>query len=134
MAIEENKQIATDLFARFSAGDVAGALDLLSDDATWWIAGELEGGFAAGEYTKEQITRLLRNMLRQLKGGLEMTVHSLVAEGNKVAAEVSSYGELHNGKVYRNQYHFALTVRDGKISKVREYLDTKHVEATWAQT
>jgi ketosteroid isomerase-like protein len=132
VGIEENKQVVADLFARFSAGDLAGALALLSDDATWWIAGEIEGGFAAGEHTKRQITRLLEGMGQQLTGGLRMTVHGLVAEGDRVAAEVSSYGELRNGKVYRNQYHFAFSLRGGRITAVREYLDTKHVEATWS--
>ncbi len=134
MTIENNKQVVTEFFARFSAGNLAGALELLGDDATWWIAGELEGGFAVGEHTKEQIAQLLRGMGRQLANGLRMTVHGLVAEGEKVAAEVSSYGELRNGKIYRNQYHFVLTVRGGRITAVREYLDTKHVEATWART
>jgi ketosteroid isomerase-like protein len=132
MEIEANKQVVTDLFARFSAGDVAGALALLSDDATWWIAGELERGFAAGEHSKDQISRLLRRMGRELTSGLKMTVHSVVAEGDKVTAEVSSYGELKNWRVYRNQYHFAMTLRGGRITTVREYLDTKHVDAIWS--
>lgn len=40
-------------------------------------------------------------------------------------------GELKNGRVYDNRYHIAMTFRDGKISAVREYLDTQHVHATW---
>jgi len=134
METETNKQVVTELFARLSAGDVAGALELLTDDATWWIAGELEGGVGAGEHTKEQIGRLLVHMGRRLTSGLRMTVHGLVAEGDRVAAEVSSNGELTNGKVYRNQYHFLVRLSAGRITAVREYLDTKHVEATWSPT
>ena len=40
MNIEQNKKLAADFFARFSANDIAGALDLMTDDATWWIAGK----------------------------------------------------------------------------------------------
>jgi uncharacterized protein len=50
-----------------------------------------------------------------------------------VALEVESDGELLNGRRYNQQYHFLLTVREGKISAVREYLDTQHVFATWFQ-
>ena len=133
MGIEENKQVVSEWFARLSAGDLAGALDMLSEDATWWIAGGVEKTPGSGEHTKDQARRLLSGMGRQLKDGLRMTVHGMIAEGDRVAAEVTSRGELRGGKVYANEYHFALTLRDGKITRVREYMDTKHVEATWFQ-
>ena len=133
MGIEENKRIVSEWFARLDAGDVAGALDMLSEEATWWIAGAIEKTPGSGEHTKEQARRLLSGMGRQLKDGLRMTVRGMIAEGDRVAAEVTSRGELHGGKVYANEYHFALTLRDGKITRVREYMDTKHVEATWLQ-
>jgi uncharacterized protein len=133
MGVEENKRIVSEWFARFDAGDVAGALDLLGEDATWWIAGGIEKTPGSGEHTKEQARRLLSGMGQQLKDRLRMTVHGMIAEGDRVAAEVTSRGELHSGKVYANEYHFALTLRDGKITRVHEYMDTKHVEATWFQ-
>jgi ketosteroid isomerase-like protein len=133
MNIEENKKLASEFFDRFSAGDIAGALDTMTDDATWWIAGKPELLPAAGVYTKEKIARLFYNMAGQLKNGLKMTVKSSIAEGDKVALEVESYGELQNGRIYNQQYHMSITIRDGKISEVREYLDTQHVFATWFQ-
>jgi ketosteroid isomerase-like protein len=72
-------------------------------------------------------------MTHQLNNGLKMTVKNLIAEDDKVAVELESYGELENGRIYNNQYHILMTVRDGKISEVREYLDTQHVFATWFQ-
>lgn len=107
--------------------------DLLADDATWWIAGKPDGLPAAGQYSKERIARLLRNMASQLPNGLKMTVKNLIAEDDKVALEAESYGELQNGRVYNQQYHFLLTVRDGRIKVIKEYLDTQHVYATWFQ-
>ena len=134
MGVEENKRLVSEWFARLDAGDLNGALDMLGEDATWWIAGGVEKTPGSGEHTKEQARRLLSNMGRQLKDGLRMTVRGMTAEADRVAAEVTSRGELRNGKVYANEYHFALTLRDGKITRVREYMDTKHVEATWLQT
>ena len=72
-------------------------------------------------------------MAGQLKNGLKLTVKSSIAEGDKVALEVESYGELQNGRIYNQEYHLLITIRDGKISAVREYLDTQHVFATWFQ-
>jgi uncharacterized protein len=134
MSIEQNKQLASDFFASLSAGDIPGALNLMADDATWWIAGKPEQLPAAGDHRKKQIARVFYNMASQMKNGLKMTVKNLLAEGDKVAVELESYGELQNGRIYNNQYHVLMTIRDGQISEVREYLDTQHVFATWFQT
>ncbi len=133
MSLEDNKKLATELFARFNANDIAGALDTMTDDVTWWIAGKPEQQPAAGTYDKEKVARLLNRMASQLKDGLRMTVKGLTAEDDRVAVEVDSYGELQNGRIYNQQYHFLLTIRDGKIGAIREYLDTQHVFATWFQ-
>ena len=61
-----------------------------------------------------------------------MTVVSCIAEGDRAAFEVISSGDLKNGRLYRQEYHMLLTFRDGKISSVREYLDTQHANDVWA--
>jgi ketosteroid isomerase-like protein len=57
----------------------------------------------------------------------------VIAEGDKVAIEAESSGDLKNGRKYRQRYHFKLELRDGKISAVREYLDTHHVWDVWVR-
>ena len=131
MTPERNKALAHEFFARFSASELDGALATLTDDATWLIPGKRERMPTAGLYTKERIARLFHAMLKQLKGGLRMTVLSAIAEGDRVALEVESSGDLHNGRLYRQQYHFLLEFRDGKICAVREYLDTQHAHDVW---
>lgn len=133
MSIEENKRLATQFIGRLSAGDIAGALDMMTDDATWWIAGKPEQLPAAGLYDKARIARLLNNLIGQLPNGLTMTVKSLIAEDNRVSVEAESYGELQNGRVYNQQYHFLFIVRGEKVEAVKEYLDTQHVYAVWFQ-
>lgn len=133
MSVEENKHLAHQFIDRFTDNDIAGALDLMANDATWWSAGKPDQLPTAGAYNKEQIARLIYNMVGQLPNGLKMVVKSLVAEGDKVALEAESYGELPNGRVYNQQYHVLLTIREGRISAVKEYLDTQHVYAIWFQ-
>jgi len=55
MTIERNKEIAAELFARFSASDIAGVLELMSDDVTWRVPGKPELSRAAGIYGKERL-------------------------------------------------------------------------------
>ena len=131
MSIEQNKKLASEFFACFSANDIAGALDMLAHDATWWLPGKPGRLPVSGVLNKKQIARVVYTMFDQLKNGLKMTVKGLIAEGDKVAVEVESYGELRNGRVYEQEYHTLLTIPDGKIRAVREYLDTQHVHATW---
>lgn len=131
LATERNRAIAQRFFERFSAGDIDGVLALMTDDATWRIPGKKELTPTAGVYSKERIGRLFRRMLDNLSTGLRMTVLSSIAEGDRVALEVTSSGDLMNGRLYRQEYHFIMEFRDGKICAVREYLDTQHAHDVW---
>jgi ketosteroid isomerase-like protein len=129
--IENNKKIASEFAARFSANDMAGALDMIADDVTWWVAGKPAHVPGAGQFTKQQVAGLFRRMAEQFPSGLQMTIKSMTAEGERVAVELESYGELPNGRVYNNEYHMLLTIRGGKIIAMREYHDTQHKVATF---
>ncbi len=131
MTAEGNKAIARELFARFTASDIDGVLALMSEDCTWLIPGKPERMRTAGLYAKERIARLFHRMTEALEHGLKMTVTGVIAEGDRVAIEVESEGDLKNGRRYRQQYHFAMQFREGKICAVREYLDTQHAHDVW---
>ena len=131
MDTDRNTATAQRFFELFSASDIDGVLALMTDDATWRIPGKKELTPTAGVYTKERIGRLFRRMIDNLSTGLQMTVLSSIAAGNRVALEVTSSGDLKNGRLYRQEYHFLMEFRDGKISAVREYLDTQHAHEVW---
>jgi uncharacterized protein len=131
MSIEQHKQIASSFCERFSAGDIQGVLDTLSDDVDYWILGRRDVIPSSGQRDKARITRVFNAMCERLEGNLRMTVKSAIAEGDRVAMEVESYGTLKNGRIYNNQYHMMMRIDGGKIVEVHEYLDTQHVLATW---
>lgn len=126
-----NTATARRFFELFSASDLDGVLALMTDDATWRIPGKKELTPTAGLYSKERIGRLFRRMLDNLTGGLHMTVLSCIAEADRVALEVTSSGDLKNGRLYRQEYHILMEFRDGRICAVREYLDTQHAHDVW---
>jgi ketosteroid isomerase-like protein len=123
--------VARDFFDRLSGSDVSGALELLSDDVTWWLAGKPDEMRFGGTYTKERLERLLRGMLSRLPGGMRMTVRSTITDGDRVAVEVTSDGILDNGRSYQNEYCFTMRVAEGRITDVREYNDTLHAHMVW---
>ena len=128
MSAEENKNVVLSFFENFSGGKVDAALALMSDTATWWVAGKPDKFVLAGTKTKTQFAELLQGIGTAMPKGLRVIPKGLTAEGGRVAAEAESYGETATGKIYNNLYHFLFEVRDGKIQAVREYLDTMHAK------
>jgi uncharacterized protein len=131
MSIEANKAVVVRFCELFTAGQTHAVLDLMTDDVKYWILGRRDIVPSAGEHSKNGMKRIFDAMSERLGGALSFTPKSLIAEGDQVALEAESYGTLKNGRVYNNRYHLRLTIRDGKIAAVREYLDTQHVYETW---
>ena len=128
MSTEKNKKIVGEFFERFSAADVPGALGLLDDGVVWRVMGR-EGGLPmSGEMDKNAIGELIGTVKGAIPNGMKLTPTGWTAEGDRVALEMESYGELASRKVYNNLYHFLVTVTDGKITAFREYMDTHHVK------
>ena len=126
MSAEANKKLVRSFFENFSAGQVEAALALLADNATWWAAGKPDKFVLAGTLSKPQFVERLNWLGARMPKGLRVTLTGFTAEGDRVAVEAESYGEMASGKIYNNQYHFLFEVRGGKIQAVREYLDTMH--------
>lgn len=129
MSIETNKALVTRFWQAFTDGKYEEILGMLSDDATWWVAGTTA---LSGTYSKSEFGKLLDRIVPMAPKGLRVTPKLLTAEGDRVSVEAVSYAEFTNGRTYQNAYHFMMVIRDGKFSAVREYLDTEHVTATFA--
>ena len=128
MSAEENKKVVGDFFERFSAADVPGALDLLDDGVVWRVMGR-EGGLPiSGEMDKETIGGLIATVREAIPGGMKLTPTGWTADRDRVALEMESYGAMANGKIYNNFYHFLVKVSKGKITALREYMDTYQVK------
>lgn len=128
MSIEDNKALVTNFWQVFSAGKFDQVLAMLADDATWWVAGTTA---LSATYNKTEFAALLGQVTPMAPKGLSVKPTALCAEGERVSVEAVSYGEFNNGRVYQNEYHFMMVIRDGKFVSVREYLDTEHVTATF---
>jgi uncharacterized protein len=124
---QANKALVARFFETFSTGDVPAIMSALAADGSWWVSGKLEG--MSGNYSVAGFGPLLIGANANYKAGaLRITPTSMIAEGNKVAVEAKGYAELLDGRVYDCQYHFLITIRDGKVADVREYMDTQHAK------
>lgn len=127
---EANKATVASFFATFSSGNVPALLDAMADGGAWQVMGKLEG--MSGRYDKATFGPLVAGAAALYKGGaLQIRPVAMIAEGDKVAVEAEGYAELTDGRVYSPHYHFLVTVRDGKVFEVREYMDTLHAKDTF---
>jgi ketosteroid isomerase-like protein len=63
-------------------------------------------------------------------GGVENNFRTVMAEGEVVVVEHRLSATLPNGRSYVNDYCFVYELRDGKVWRIREYMDTR---GGWAQ-
>lgn len=126
MGTTDNKRVVEAYMGRFARSDIDGVLAMMSDDATWTVVGKPHLFAGAGVRSKDEMGRVWRELYARLDGGLDMSVTGMVAEGEEVAAEVASHATTKDGRVYANAYHFLITVRAGKVARVKEYTDLMH--------
>jgi hypothetical protein len=110
-------------------GDAGAIRAAFAEDATWEYPGDLPlsrtwrgrdaiiGDFLGG----------VRTLLRP-GAPLSLELTNIVSSGTQVVAEWTSRATARNGEDYHNRNIAVFTVRDGKITSVREYTDTQHVE------
>ncbi len=123
MSIEGNKRLIERFNAHFEHSDIDGAMELLTDDCIWWVNAKPHLFPVAGEKTKTEYAELMHEIHASLEGGMRREVVGMVAEGDRVAAELRAHAVTKTGKTYDNRYHMLYTIRDGRISGAREYTD-----------
>ena len=122
------RSLVSDLFATMGRGDFKRLREeLLTEDASWTMmapsieglpqldsADAIVGFFAAGGEVFEG-------------GGPVVTIDRILVDGEHAAVEAVGNGKLHNGNTYANVYHFAVDTKGGRVSAIREYMDSFHV-------
>ncbi|OHV55378.1 hypothetical protein BCD48_08870 [Pseudofrankia sp. BMG5.36] len=113
-------------FENLSVGRIKAAMDLMDEKATWLVSGKPEHIPLAGTYTKQKLVDLLGLVGTVMPAGIEMTITSGTAEGDRVVVEAEVRGVSPAGKTYDNRICFVVEVRGSTIQSVREYYDTIH--------
>jgi len=121
---ESNKAIVTRFFDALNRGDVDAIVDAYAADGCVQTMGNT---LISGIFNKEQIAASAGGIFDVFPEGLTFTPLAMIAEGNKVAVEATSEGKHVSGQVYSNEYHFLFEFQDGKLLKLKEYMDTERV-------
>ena len=125
MSAEENVQTVKDFFAAMGSYNEQDLLALAAKDIEWIIPG---GGWplAAGTYRGHAE---LAAVLQKASEVVEMTYPKppeFVAHGDRVLVVGVATGKIKaTKKPFKDDWVFDITVRNGRLTKIREYIDTQ---------
>ena len=119
--LEANKQLVRNLFEAGSRLDGDEFISYTSDDATFET---LASHQLSGVKTREQYLKEFPVLRKALPNGIQFEIVSMIAENDRVHCEAKGFATTADNKEYKNQYSFILTIRDGKVVRFREYMDT----------
>jgi ketosteroid isomerase-like protein len=123
MSTEENVKAVKNFFAAMGGGDKSGLLALSAEDIEWIIPGE--DWPLAGTHRGHA---KLADLLQKASEEVEMTYPrppEFVAQGDRVLVVGVATGKIKaTNKPFKDNWVFDITVQNGKLTKIREYIDT----------
>ncbi|MDX1733083.1 MAG: nuclear transport factor 2 family protein [Halioglobus sp.] len=119
-----NKAIVREFFAAMNSGDVDYIVNAYAQDGCLQTMGNT---LISGVYAREQIAASAGGIFDVFPKGITFEIIDMIAEGNKVAVEATSEGEHVSGQTYSNEYHFLFEFEQGKLKRLKEYMDTERV-------
>src|ERR1700689_4655470 len=122
MSIEKNVQIVKNFLAALGRRDKQGLLVLSAEDIEWIIPGE--DWPLAGTYRGHAGLENLLQKSEMLETSTEP--HEFVANEDRVLVIGFAKGKIiATNKTFRDDWVFAITVQNGKLKNIREYIDTQ---------
>ncbi|RKR37420.1 nuclear transport factor 2 family protein [Paraburkholderia sp. BL17N1] len=122
MSTQENVQIVKDFFAAMGRGDKQGLLAISAEDIEWIIPGEWP---LAGTHRGHAG---LADLLQKASEMVETSYPEppeFVAQGDRVLAVGFATGRIKaTNRSFEDHWVFAITIQNGKVTKIREYIDT----------
>jgi len=123
MSIEKNVQVVKDFFAAIGRGDKERLLALAAEDIEWVIPGE-DWPLAGTRHGHTGLADLLETASRSMETSTEP--REFVAQGDQVMVVGFARGKIKaTNKAFEDDWVFAITVRDGRLTHIREYIDTQ---------
>jgi ketosteroid isomerase-like protein len=124
MSIEANVQIVKDFFAAMGSGDKQGLLALTAEDIEWIIPGE-DWPLAGTHRGHAGLADLLQKASATLETSFPEPPE-YVAQGDRVMVIGVATGKIKaTNKPFKDDWVFDITVRNGELTNIREYVDTQ---------
>lgn len=122
-----SEQLALDFFEALSSGELDRLRPFITEDSVWQpMVKNIPG---AGEHRGSDIIDVFLAPVRGMfaPGDPKVHVTAIFSDGDFVAVESWSDGHLADGREYRNDYAWVFRMKDGKIHRLHEYMDSHYV-------
>lgn len=130
MTLQANKSLVAEFIEAMRTSDTGKLATLITEDFSWWIIGKPEYLATAGEHDSAYFLNFFQGA-SLFPDGAKFAATSMIAEGDRVAAEAEFRGKTASGAMYENAYHFLFIIDDGRVKRMKEYMDTHHAKATF---
>jgi uncharacterized protein len=124
MSNEENVKVVKNFFAAIGSGDKQALLALVDEGIEWIIPGE-DWPLAGTHRGHAGVAAVLRKAGEEI----EMTFPKppeFVAQGGRVLVVGVATGKIKaTTRTFKDDWVFDITVRNGKLTRIREYIDTQ---------
>src|ERR1700722_4044956 len=120
---EENVQVVKNFFAAIGSGDKQALLALVDEGMEWIIPGE-DSPPAGTHRGHAGVAAVLRKAAEEMETTYPKPPE-FVAQGGRVLVVGVATGKIKaTTKTFKDDWVFDITVRNGKLTKIREYIDT----------
>jgi uncharacterized protein len=132
-AANANERTVIDFFTALSSGDLERVRSFLHPEATWTPQVRDVPGAGVHKGHKGIIDEFLKPVRGLFQpGDPKVIVDTIASSGPLVLTETRGLGRLSDGRAYSNLYAWAIEVHDGKITAIREYMDSHYVMGLFA--
>ena len=128
MSAEQNKEMVKATWTAFSKGDIKTAFGNMADNVSWLVPGT-NPEVAGVKRGKDEILKFMGSVGTLFPEGLQSEITRAHATDDAVILELTNRGKVSNGKQYENEYCFVFELENGKIRRIREYVDTAKANA-----
>ena len=131
MGERENTELVHQAYQHFKNGDIQNFLGLLSEDVEWTLF-EIEGVPFSGTRCGSERVGEFYSQVFDTEEVLHFEPRELVAQGDKVVV-LGDYAwrVKSTGREYESDFVHVITVRDGKVARFQEFMDTAVVGAAY---
>jgi ketosteroid isomerase-like protein len=124
MSIEKNVQVVKDFFAAIASGDKQRVLALVAEDIEWIVPGE-DWPLAGTHRGHAGLADVIKKASEEIETAYPKPPE-FVAQGDRVMVVGVATGKIKaTNKTFKDDWVFAITVRNGKLTNIREYIDTQ---------
>jgi ketosteroid isomerase-like protein len=130
---QQNVQLIRNLYAAFERGDVESVVALMDEKVIWDVPGPATIPFAGHFEGKQGVRKFFASAVSTLDVG-EQKVTGFMIQGSKVGA--LGYERMvvkATGKDYRSNWFHLYTLRNGRIVRFEEFVDTAAQAAAFSR-